>query len=300
MRASSLLLLALIGCTGQSGDDTGDTAGDQPGPGDFEYYIHTDAQPTGERSCYTPGDDWLTQTVDPARQVPEERTEKVEDFEQEHAVTEATVEIWADDVVDGGADLSLAADDNGLVTFTVDSCTPVAYQTSTPDELDETKDTYESHQIFEPVASAEAAPFVSVSKTTYLVILNLLGISDDPSLGTVAGTLYDCNGEPIEGAQVVVVDDSGDIPDGLEVKYFIDEFPARDQPHTSDDGLWTAVNIPPGEWTIEAWVSDGAGGHVLIGATALETFADSINVSNIYTGFGDGIRYPDACLEGAR
>ncbi len=69
----------------------------------------------------------------------------------------------------------------------------------------------------------------------------------------------------------------------------------RDQPHTSEDGLWVTMNVPEGDWTIQLWgLIDGA--EVLLGATQLTTYADSINISNIYTGYGDGVYYPASCL----
>ncbi|MBW2254275.1 MAG: hypothetical protein JRI25_06715 [Deltaproteobacteria bacterium] len=286
MRILHLLpLLALaLGCDGNGDTDDTDDTGEE------------DLPPIGDLSCYTPGDAWLTQTVDVTLQLDEQRTELVHDFENETPVYEATVEVWLDDVVDDSPDHTQHVDDNGYVTLSLPSCAPMAYRTSTPVELLETKDTYEAHQIYEPVATGEEAPFQSVSRTTYLVIPNLMGISVDPEASIIAGTLYDCNGDPVERGEVRVVDGSGEEPDGAIVKYFVQNFPNRDQPYTSADGLWVAINVPVGTWTVEGHVSDGAGGRDVIGATVLQTYADSINISNIHTGFGEGIRYPDACL----
>ena len=100
----------------------------------------------------------------------------------------------------------------------------------------------------------------------------------------------------IEGGQVVVFDAEGNIPDDLVVKYFIDRFPNRNQEWTSADGLWVAINIPPGDWFINAFVADGAGGHKLMGSTSVKVFADSINISSVYLSYGNGISYPDDCF----
>ena len=290
-----LLLALLAGCPGA--DDTGDTddtnAG--PGPGDFAYYIDVEQAPVGDLACFTPGGAWLTQDVDESLQITETHTQRVEDFEKETAVTEATVDVWHDDVAEGAPDESKHVDNSGNVAFDLTSCAPFSYRATTPVELDETVDTYEAHQIFPPVAAAVSNPYNSVSKTTFNVIPGLLGVSVIPGQSIIAGTVFDCAGEPVEGAQVVVkVGDT--IPDDLVVKYFVDEFPFRDQLYTSADGLWVAINVPPGDVTVEAYVSDGAGGHSMIGATTLTSYADSINISNITTGFGDGVVYPDACL----
>ena len=137
--------------------------------------------------------------------------------------------------------------------------------------------------------------FNSVSATTYDVVAAVLGVSIDADRSIIAGTVYGCDEEPIEAAQVIVVDDAGNRPDGLVIHYMVDEFPDRDQPWTSEDGLWVALDVPAGDWTIEAW---GVVGGTLqqIGATKLRAEADSINISNIYVGYGDGVKYPDACL----
>ena len=83
---------------------------------------------------------------------------------------------------------------------------------------------------------------------------------------------------------------------GQDVFYFVDDFPQRDQPHTSEDGLWVAMNVPEGSWNVEMYVSDGAGGHIQMSNTRVEVFANSINISNHYTGYGEGIKYPDSCV----
>jgi hypothetical protein len=114
----------------------------------------------------------------------------------------------------------------------------------------------------------------------------------------IAGTAFDCNELPIDNAQVVVKDAAGNIPESLVVKYFVEKFPDRDQLNTSPDGLWTAINVPEGDWTVEMYVFDDSAPdkHKLIGSTVLTVYADSINVSNIFTGFSNGVKYPADCL----
>jgi len=75
----------------------------------------------------------------------------------------------------------------------------------------------------------------------------------------------------------------------------VDSFPTRDQPVISEDGLWLAANVPAGHWEVQLWgLIDGVETH--LGSTALVTIADSINIANIYSGYGDGVRLPDSCL----
>ena len=45
------------------------------------------------------------------------------------------------------------------------------------------------------------------------------------------------------------------------------------------------------------YVADGNGGHLLMAQSPVKVFADSINISSVYTSFGDGVRYPKAVLQ---
>ena len=75
------------------------------------------------------------------------------------------------------------------------------------------------------------------------------------------------------------------------------QFPSNHQNHTSEDGLWIAINVPAGKWTVEAYVSDGNGGHLLMGAKEMQVLEDSFSISHIDVGFGDWPKLPEACLE---
>jgi hypothetical protein len=124
-------------------------------------------------------------------------------------------------------------------------------------------------------------------------------VSPDPTKGVVAGRAYDIGENYIEGAQVVVRNvTTGVIPEGVVVNYFVDNFPTRNQKWTSADGLWVAINLPVGDWSIEMYIADGEGGHKLMGATIVPVYADTINISSIHTGHGDGIKYPANCTVG--
>ena len=47
------------------------------------------------------------------------------------------------------------------------------------------------------------------------------------------------------------------------------------------------------------YVSDGNGGHIQMAESPVKVFADSINISSVYTSRGDGIDYPSGCVEDA-
>lgn len=285
----SVFSMLAAGCGGK----VEDTAPAEADP--FDAFINVSETAAGDFACFS-GGDWLVQTVDVKKQVDFPSASEVWDFEDDCCVGDVAVDVWLGDDTEAQVDLGGTSGADGTIALDLPACTPIAYRTSTDPALDQTKDTYESHQVYAyPDAGEIVATFNSVSTTTYDVVAAVLGVSVDVERSIVAGTAYDCNDEPIQFAQVVVVDDSGTIPDDLVVHYMVEQFPDRSQPHTSADGLWVALNVPAGEWNVELWgVRDGE--LALLGVTRLRTYANSINVSNIYTGYGDGVKFPDSCV----
>lgn len=284
------------GGDGGAGDGGGGEGSDggAGGTGNQGDYINTAVTPVGDFTGFEDGytSAWLNSdpTVAPTDF---SLAAQVLDFQEDTPVADATVDFYLTDAVTAVPELSAVTDSSGNANFTVPTCTPLTYKTSTDAALEETVPTFEAHQVYGVGTSSDTLN--SVSTTTYNLIPSLLGVSVQDGKGTAAGTAYDVNDDPITGAQVVVkslVDDS--IPDGVVVKYFVDSFPNRSQPETSPDGLWVAINIPAGDWKVEMWVSDGSGGHKLMGSTKLTVFGNSINISNIYTGY-DSVKFPASC-----
>ncbi len=308
-RAGGICLLALACSGGDKGglstgtSTTDDGGGGSGGPPVFEDFINTTVTATGDFTGFEGGKDAAGGWLDPGAPAEGCVVERpvagmIEDFESELGVGEATLEVWYVDAVSGAADLTLTSDPGTTGSISGGSmlvCQPLTYKVSTDPALDDTVPTIESHLVVAYTDGSVGERFNSVSKSTYQLIPSLLGISVDPTRGTAAGTVYDMNGAPVKGAQVIVRDASETIPSGMVVRYFIDRFPNRDQPETSEDGLWVAVNIPPGDWAIDAYIYDGSGGYLLMGSTTVTIFADSINIGNIQVGY-DGVRYPDTCL----
>ena len=295
--ALALILSLAIAC-GKDEDDTSSTDDTGPDTSDpMDAYIDLTKELAGDIACFEPGSDWLAQTVDEAKVTTRTLEGLVEDFEDEIGVNEVDLEIWLSDSFSGTADLTAQSNSAGDITVDVPTCAAMAYKTSTPANEERTVDTYEAHQIYDFVeeGSTLTDSFNSVSSATYVLIPSLLGVSMDDDKSVIAGTAYGCDGEPLENAQIVVIDADGNIPETLVANYFLDSWPVRDQPHTSEDGLWVAMNVPEGTWTVQLWGLVG-GEEVLLGATQLTTFAASINISNIYTGYGDGVYYPAGCL----
>ena len=292
------LLLFLACSSSEKDNDTGSTT--DTGQGDVnpqDEFIYVETTPTGEMTCFAEGysGTWATQTVAADVSQVSSLTGAVIDFESDEPVEEATVELFYGNTVYGAPDQVYTSDGSGNFSGEVPVCTPYSYRVSTDPDIGLTKVTIESSQI--EGASSTSSEYNSVSLDTYNVIPALLGISPDIDKGIVAGTAYDCEGNALEFAQVVVTDTEGNIPESQVVRYFVENFPSRTQEWTSEDGLFIAINIPEGDWLVNMYVSDGAGGHLLMAQSPVKVFADSINISSAYTSFGDGVRYPDSCLE---
>ena len=292
------IILGLFACgsaekeTDTASTDTGETTETSM----FDSIVYVDTVPTGDMACFAEGytDAWAEQSVAADAVTDISIAGAVIDFETDEPVADASIEVYYSNTVYGAPDQSYTSDGAGNFSGTVPSCTPYAYRVSTDPDLGATKVTIESSQI--DGLTATGSEYNSVSIDTYNVIPALLGISPDVDKGIVAGTAYDCAGEPLEFAQIVVTDADGNIPESEVVRYFVDSFPSRLQEWTSEDGLFVVVNIPEGDWTVNMYVADGNGGHLLMAQSPVKVFADSINISSVYTSFGDGVRYPESCL----
>lgn len=301
--------LVLAACNGGTPTDT-DTDTDPVDP--FTRFISPTVEIGGcATDCFTPGPDhagtsWLTQTVDATRAGAETVAGSVIDFQQQLPVEAATVALWLDDAVVGAPDATAQGDASGAVSLQAPTCTPHTYRLTTDPVAVETQTTFKAHHVVQPGDGGPAtSDYISVSDTTYRLIPTILGVAVDPGLAVIAGTTYGCgrdaglpsdvDDEKLTGAQVVVYDAEGNIPETLSVHYFTQRFPDRAQPHTSADGLWVAINVPPGRLRAEAYGLVG-GELTLLGATVLDSAAGSINIANIFTGYGDGVKVPDACV----
>jgi hypothetical protein len=298
----NLWIMALIGAG--CGDKDTDTEGTDTGSEDsadlFAELVYVTEAPVGDFTGFEDGytDTWLSQEVDAKKQVTVSMTGEVEDFETGNSVEEATVELFYSNAIAGTADQSVDSNSEGDVSGEWPVCLPVAYRVSTDPDIGDTKVTLQFSEIA-GYADDASVQFNSVSSATYQVIPSLLGVSPDPAKGVIAGTAYDIGGTAFSGAQVIVRGSDGSIPDGIVAKYFRNDFPNRDQEWTSEDGLWVIINVPVGDWDVEMYTADGSGGHSLMGITQVAVAADSINISSVYVGYGDGVAYPSSCLVGS-
>ena len=309
MRHLPLTALAFTGLIACNGDkDTTDTGGDTASSEFFSTLINsekpivTEGEEAEDLACWAPGQDWIAQTPSTECQVDTDVSGIVSDFEAGDPVDEATVEIFLTNTVpeNGAADQSATTDVSGNVNLAdpIASCSPFTYRVSTDPARDETIVTLDAHQVIAP-GEGQNFDFQSVSTATYAIIPSLLGVTVDDTKGAVAGTAYDCNGDPIQEAQVILRDADGNYPDSQVVRYFENEFPVRTRTTTSEDGLWVLLNVPaePGNIVELYGVTEADGEPVLLATSSVDVFADSLNVSSTTYGFEGGVVYLDSCLD---
>jgi hypothetical protein len=281
---------------GGSSSTDADADGGGEGGGLFEDFINVTDAPIGDLSCLT--GTLGTETAAAGCVAQRSMSGTVLDFQDDYPVDEAQVELFFEDGIFGAADDTVTSDPNGVFNVEVNTCAPFTYRVSTDPVLDATKVTIESHDVLphKGAINPVSHELNSVSSTTYALIPTLLGVSPDVEKGVVAGVAYDCAGGKIEGVQVMIEGASGNIPESVVAKYFRDDFPNRNQPYTSDDGLWILMDVPTGDWIVKGYVADGLGGHTLVAQTELKVLADSINISSIHAGISDGVKMPPDCL----
>lgn len=287
------------------GDDTTD-------PGDFD----TTETVTGDWACK----DGTAQV--PAAGASGALDGTVEDFQDEDPVAAARVQIWpGNDPADADATVweleSPFTDGDGQFQVPegiISACSPFAARVWT--EFDPQL-TYQTYQVGIIVAGEApfSATFNSVSYATYNLLPLTVGVEPQPGKGIAAGRMTDCNGDPIANAEasVGVVDwDSGSItaPEGeYAMRYFVDEDPNGSQTHISDDGLFGAMNVSPGQslslitWGIPQdeghcetttagdiiWNSDNSA-LCLLAYSTINVQPDSVNIANVQLK-----PYPDSC-----
>jgi hypothetical protein len=218
------------------------------------------------------------------------------DFQTEDTVPDATVSVWIDDVPTGTEDRSTQADSDGAYTVDLPVCTPITVASSTPPEWEETRDTYRVHQVLGFGDRSEDV--ASIGEATARLVPALIGVEWTDGTAMVLGTIEDCAQDPIENAQVYIHDADGRAPTVTDAFYIGESglpSPRSVQAATSSGGQYLLLNVPPGEWTVEAWGWDG--GYVQLGEASVEVQGDAAYIVDLHTGLDDGVRYPDSCLD---
>jgi hypothetical protein len=151
------------------------------------------------------------------------------------------------------------------------------------------------------VMSGEAGASVggnSVSTTTAGLLAGLVGRQRAEGTAAFVGTIYDCKGDPVQGAEVQVAYGDSIVAEGpgsrdpMYAYFSSSNLPDANQPHTNSNGLFMAINIPvPTQGEVSQLIGcgkvDGQNVEVL-GAEETPTFADTYNIVSLYPRRADG------------
>lgn len=249
----------------------------------------------GDTSCWTPGEE-VPDEVDAACQSEVSVELQVTDYQDQVPVPEASLTIYAGDALDGeGRDVTM--DDDGIVTESVALCTPIAYRTT---RASGALPTVGLHEVFSPEEPVEVH-FQSISDGSrgLLELTFQRDIADGN--GAIAGRLLGCDGEPLENAQVIVRDASCSVFTESYVGYFTNQLPDVFRAATSADGVYSALNVPAGDWVVEMYAPvPGRAGedpqpHVLAASATITLAADGATIVDLQLGHTDGVFYPAEC-----
>ena len=309
-----------VGCGDDDGDSTdstmtdmGDTTGDMTvDPGGYPGTV-PDGLPTASLGEGVSGN--MAESTSPAnfeclgtRTAPEGGADstftlEVREFVNSAAVEGLCVKFFPDNMVDLSADCDpgtdLVTDAMGNVQVTAPEGGWYAYRIF-PNAGLEYADAIQVNEA--APAEGGTATANSVSNSTLTLVPGVLGVMAAPATSLVAGTVVDCDGEPVYGAVLAVYDEAGNyIAEGgpsnaPKYRFFDgDSFPSPSQRYTHIDGLFGGVNMTVaagGEnFIVEAWVDRGEGLEVF-GCEQVPAAPDAISIVNIGPLRADGPACP--------
>jgi hypothetical protein len=197
-----------------------------------------------------------------------------EDFEDQTRVEGLTVEVYLGNRIEGTPDFTLGPTDADGFTEAVDVPAQALIATRVLAVPNVARTTVE-FDVETPTQDGEVRALV-VLDSTYRVVPAAVAVTIQAGKGIVAGKFSDCDGEAVAGIIATV---EGQSPD---IRYFVDEFPAREPDVTTEDGLFVAINIDPGDYQVVLEGRLQAGGPLVeVGRREVQVIADSINVVDL-------------------
>lgn len=222
---------------------------------------------------------------------------RVEEFRTDQTFPELCVKFYADNmpVVGDECDASdLSTDSEGRVTVNAPAGGWYAYRVYPKSGPTASRTIDGSVQVNEtaPTTAGETLRARSISAATLDLIPTVLGISRVPGTAIVAGTVFDCDDEPVYGAITRVYRDDGTFVaegarnDDPHYRFFDgDSFPRAEQVYTHVDGLFGLINLDVasgGEFVwVEAWGRRGDGEPEIIACERIPVFKGTISIINL-------------------
>lgn len=246
----------------------------------------------GNLACFDAGEELISGGLEAACQTEVTVVATMLDYQGQEAVEGARlVALSADDF--GASELTSgtsAAD--GTLELTLPACTPLVYKSEREGALD----TWGPHLLVDPTEPV-ARDYQSVAEGSKSLLELTFQVEIQEGNGSLVGVVRDCDGEPLEGAQVLVRDAECNLPSSWVPGYFTNQLPDVFRASTSADGVWAGMDVPPGEYVLEAYISAGEGSDdfVLLGSAPVTAQADAVVIVDIQPGRSDGVDVPDGC-----
>ncbi|MEE8409357.1 MAG: hypothetical protein V3T05_07115 [Myxococcota bacterium] len=199
-----------------------------------------------------------------------------------------------DSTVSGAVCYEGHVEDNGQLEFLTIPCNTrvVVWANKTSSSILVTKAAIEFHHWVDDGMSTLKVQ--TISAATYGLIPGILGFAPNTELGIVAGKARDCADNSIANVHTHIAPGHADEPPtsdfcgddpiyGVGTFYFVNSLPSKGQMTTSEDGIWSFANVPPGPVTIFAQGRRADGGAVVpeIGKAKVWAFADTITISDL-------------------
>ena len=178
-------------------------------------------------------------------------------------------------------DITVTSGASGTVTTTLPTGIPFAVKASASGYMD----TYQFGEIVSAADANALLPVELMSGTIVSLASSSAGVTQDPSLGAIVGTVGNCAGDSIENAIVTLQNIStgavvtqgifyGNPPLGL---------PAPSLTWTSSQGDFLAFNVPPGAYQVVATgvLSASDTTTTVLGQSYAEAITGSVSIVNI-------------------
>lgn len=246
--------------------------------------------PGGNLACFSAGE-LSSENAPAACQVDVSVTATLLDYQDQDPVAAARLFVLAADDFDAEIEAEGTSGVEGTAELTLPACTPLVYRS----EREEALDTWGPHIVIDPTTPVEHN-FQSVSEGSKGLLELTFQVEIKPGNGSLVGVVRDCDGEPLEGAQVIVRDAECDVPSSWVPGYFSNQIPDVFRASTSADGVWAGLDVPPGEYVLEAYIAaDEEGELLLLGSAPVVVQADAVVIADLQPGRSDGVKIPDAC-----
>ncbi len=229
----------------------------------------------------------------------------MEDFQEGNPVPDVCVEFYPDNTLDTDDTCDgMTTDEEGNITVMDNAGSWYAYRVFPHTGPTPATTVVGSVQYNEasPDSDGGDATGNSVSQATINLIPTVLGFRRAEGTAVLAGTLSDCNDDPVYGTIIRVYSPDGTlIAEGRRqsephFRYFDgDDFPNGSQPWSHRDGLYAAANLPVSDMPVfvELWGRTAEGAPLeLLGCETARLFADTVTILNVGPKRSDGPTCP--------